>query len=231
MKIKGSGIAICVLLIGIAIGFYLARRVWPPTNVIGIKFDGAGQMVVKAKKGDRLEWFDNYGKHTPVEMELPVTPPCQPPTKIENGTCTLTDSALYYFKCKFSELCQDPAWGGGDDTLLNSDSAAASLLTPPLTTPAHLVKVYCDASTSTATADPTAIINGKKGDAFMMQPVGTGGFSADFGTNDPCDVGPLNGSNQYCRITPTVTTNIVYPYQLKIDGCAKPGNGTITVTP
>jgi hypothetical protein len=231
MKVKGFVFAICFLLLGIAIGFYLARKVWLPAKVIAMTFTPVGEMLVEANKGDRLEWFSGPSQPAPVTVKFGFKP-CGPGSDPGQGTCTLTDSAIYHFNCA-AAVCQDPGWGGGNDTFqekLRAQHVAA--VNPPLAMPGPAtVNVYCDPATSTAKADAT--VTGHKGEAFTMLLNGPGNdFTATFTTN-PCDVSnPLNGGNPNCRITPTVTTMPMdYPYTLTVGGCMNPGSAKITEIP
>jgi hypothetical protein len=223
MKSKHILLALCLLLLGIAIGFYLARKVWPPHKVIVMRFNPVGDMIVGARAGDQVEWF-NGDVHTAVQFKFGLMP-CTDNGGPPNGMCTMKDSAIYPFNCTASG-CKDPGLGGGDDTFRNPHGqVAGSHLDPPYASPAT-VNVYCDPSTNTAKAD--AVVQGKQGTAFTIQVAGAPDFTATFpsGTCDPGD--SLNGAGPNCRIKPTVAVDTNYAYGITVSGCTNPGSSTLT---
>jgi hypothetical protein len=225
MKIKDILLALCLVLLGIAIGFYLARNL-PKPKVIAMRFNPVGDLIVGAKAGDRLKWF-NGTVPAPVQFKLGLNP-CTNPGDPANGLCTMKDSGYYPFNCKASG-CKDPGVGGGDDTLIMQYGASGGHLDPPYADP-PTVYVYCDPATSTAKAD--AVVTGKQGTAFTIQLAGANtDFTATFpaGTCDPGDI--LNTASPNCRIKPVVATSTNYTYGITLTGCTNPGTSMLTELP
>jgi hypothetical protein len=222
MKTKDMLLALCLVVLGIAIGFSLARKVWPPTKVIAMRFNPVGEMSVAAKAGDHLEWF-NGGVHTGVTFKYGLSA-CTNAGDAAKGTCTMKDSSFYKFDCLASG-CQDPGVGGGDDTLQGTQFGTGGGHLPPPYADPPTVTVYCDPATSKASAD--AAVQGKQGTAFTIQVAGATDFTATFpaGTCDSGDT--LNTGSPNCRIKPAVSVDTPYTYGITVQGCTNPGTATL----
>jgi hypothetical protein len=225
MKTINVMLVLCLLLVGIAIGFYLARNVLPPAKVTMMRFNPVGDMIVGAKAGDHLQWY-NGTDPAPVQFKFGLNP-CTNPGDPAHGTCTMKDSAVYPFNCAASG-CKDPGVGGGDETLQGTQfGPQSSHLDPPYADPGpSTVNVFCDQATSTAKA--SAVVQGKQGTGFTIQVAGATDFTAMFpaGTCDPGD--SLNGASPNCRIKPAVAADTNYSYGITVTGCTNPGTATLT---
>lgn len=228
MKIKDIVTALCLLAIGIAIGFYLGKNVWPPEKVIVMRFNSVGDMIVGAAKGAELEWYDGSAA-APVNFKHGFQP-CANSLGPDYKTCTLKDSGLYTFNCKG---CKDPVVGGGDDTFRGGHQLGFGVSPAPPAYPGPATAdIYCDPATSTAKAD---LVQGHQGQVFALQLVGPAsftGFTATFRTAGTCDPGDaLNKSSPTCLIKPAVTASKDYTYDIMVTpGCA-PGIATLTELP
>lgn len=223
---------ILVLLIGVAIGYYLGTQVWPPEKpkVVRMAFDPLGNLTVHAKQGTQVEWYTANQPH-PVAVKFRFGQmPCTDPNGPANGKCTLKDNGTYLFNCIDPKVCGDPGVGGGDDALpvRQTELTGSTYLQPPYATPQE-VNVYCDQSTNVSMADSP--VHGPQGSAFFMNLVGTS-FTATFpaGVCDTSD--PHNQNNPNCRITAAYNPNNpqsnVYTYNITVDSCTL-GHSTLTV--
>jgi hypothetical protein len=228
MKITNVLLLLLLLVVGICIGYYLASR---KPKVVVMRFDPAGQMIVGAKAGDQLQWFN--GDATPAAVQFEILNPCTNSNDPGNGTCTMKDSGVYPFKCALPG-CPDPGVGGGDDAVkgqVKKSITAAGHIDPPYAMPST-VYVYCDA---TSKAQASGVVTaqtpapGQPGQAFTIQQAGPlTGFTATFpaGTCDPGDT--LNPGSPNCRVKPTVAVN-TYSYSITVTGCTNPGAGSLKV--
>lgn len=226
MKIKNILAALCLVLLGIAIGLYLGRTVWRPQKVIVMRFNPVGDMIVGAEAGDHLKWF-NGSVPAAVKFKYGLNPCTPNGGDPANGTCTMKDSAYYPFNCA-ANGCKDPGVGGGNDTYQGTKAGpGGSHLDPPYADPGPAtVNVYCDQATSAAKADAT--VQGKQGTGFTIQVAGATDFTATFpaGTCDPGD--SLSNASPNCRIKPAVAMDTNYTYGITVSGCTNPGNAMLT---
>jgi hypothetical protein len=222
MNFKNVLLAICFLILGIAIGYYIATHRPSSGQTIAMHFNEVGDMIVNGKAGDHLEFYGSPHQKIPVTFKYNMKP-CRMGDP-GSGTCTLKDNAVYVFNCTG---CDDPGVGGGDYTVDGLVAAALVHLDPPYANP-KTANVYCDDGTSTAMADT---VYGTQNDGFAMQLVGsTTDFTATFpsGTCLPSDTltGAANGPSPTCRIQPVVSADI--SYKIMVTGCAKPGTGKLS---
>jgi hypothetical protein len=223
-----------VLLIGIAIGYYLGSQVWPAEKpkIIRIAFDPIGNLTVRAKKGTQLEWYTAQNGPAGVKFKFGQMP-CTNAGGPASGKCTMKDDGTYLYNCIDATVCSDPGVGGGDDAapvLQTTGVGASDYLQPPYATPKQ-VNLYCDSSSNVSMADSP--VHGKQGTAFFMNLVGTT-FTATFpaGVCDTAD--PHNPGNPNCRITAAYNPNNpqsnVYTYNITVNSCTL-GHSTVTVDP
>jgi hypothetical protein len=221
--------AVCLLLLGIAIGFLIAKNL---SKTFVIRFNALGDVTLGANKGDKIEWF-YAGQPAPVKFGLGFQP-CTNAADPANGTCVLKDSGSYPFKCTGAGagVCHDPGVGGGDDTksMGGKNLKGGGYLQPPYATP-DTVYVVCDAATSTAKALST--VAGQKGQDFAIELAGPGtDFNATFATAGTCAGGDtLNSGNPVCLINSTVAQPTQVNYSITIGGCKNAGSSTLTVNP
>jgi len=216
--------ALCVLLLGIAIGYYLCLKCSVTQRVVSMSFNPQGKLVVAAKGGDLLKW-----KGVPGKIKFFPLNPCTNPNDVTGGTCTMKDSGIYPFSCESSgsNTCPDPVVGGGDDMAVSAEAAATSHLDPPYANPGpSTVYIYCNNGTAAATYP----ISGHVGEGFTLQLAGPG---ADFSATLPagtCTGGnTLNSASPNCRIAPAAVSAPSYP--ITVQSCANPGTTALTVLP
>lgn len=206
-------IAICMLILGIVVGFLIASR--RPAQ-IQMAFTDVGDLFLHPKKGDKITWT-NQGQPLAVKFKSPN--PCTNANDPAAGTCTIqATSGFYFYDC---QGCPDPGIGVGSDVILGQSTARSGILPQPYATPPS-PKVSCDSS-GKATADP---ISGKSGDSFQFLPNGDLTFSITFAANT-CTQGdsPSNGASD-CTLKAGATSQPAYP--IHVNGCTD-GTGSLKI--
>lgn len=226
MKLKNVVGIILALLVGVAIGVYLGRDIFPKSRIVSMRFNSVGGMIVRAGAKDELHWTDGNNVPVPVGFKFGLNP-CEAGTDPAKGTCKLKDSSIYKFGCT-APGCPDPAVGGGDDTspVPTRGGVAGGHLDPPYATP-NSVDLYCSPVTSSAAA--STIVKGNTGDGFTLEVIGASDFTATFPANTCKDGDTLNNLNPNCRILPVVRVDLPIMYKITVGGCTNPGMATLTV--
>lgn len=208
-------VAICMLILGIAIGFLIASK-RPHPQQIGMAFSDVGDLFITPGYNDVIKW-SHGSQQLGVKFKYNASPCVE-----GNPTDTCTVSAikgLYFYDCKG---CPDPGVGMGGDALENL-AKSAGILPPPYANPKG-VKLYCDSGTAKA-SDP---ITAQPGQSFQFYPVGGINFTVAFSANTCSPRDSLNNAASSCTVKQGAQSQP--KYLIQIEGCGN-GAGSLTVNP
>ena len=204
-------ILVCVLIIGIGIGYWLGTHQPKKPQHIAQVFSPVGDLLLAPNPGDVLDW-----KNATVKFKNPQQTPCAEANPSSQCTIKSGLNGVYFYDCD-SLGCTDPAIGMGSDTNENFLKGGISGILPPPYADPKGPKVQCDPTTKKATADD---LKASKGDSFHYYPNGSVAFTITFAPGTCMQGDTLTNAHSDCTLTQGATIpQPAYTIQITGGGC------------
>src|ERR1022692_2470786 len=164
--------AVCMLILGIAVGFLIASR---RPREIPMAFSNVGSLYVNPKSGDVIKW---YNGSLPQNVQFKYdTSPCVELSASDKCTIKATKGD-YFYKCVGApDTCPDPGIRVGSAVIAEGQTTSSRTLPGPYADPKD-PKLWC--ASGTAKGQPIAA---KAGQSFEFDPVGDIEFTVTFAAN------------------------------------------------
>ena len=210
--------AVCMLILGIAVGFLIASR---RPREIPMAFSNVGSLYVNPKSGDVIKW---YNGSLPQNVQFKYdTSPCVELSASDKCTIKATKGD-YFYKCVGApDTCPDPGIRVGSAVMAEGQTTPSGTLPGPYADPKD-PKLWC--ASGTAKGQPIAA---KAGQSFEFDPVGDIEFTVTFAANTCSHGDSLTNNAPDCTITQAAT--FPQTYKIHIDGGCTDGTGSLTLNP